>query len=278
MLFKHIYQIFIIAIFIVVIGIYSISQHKNSSKNLLLNFLHDHVSSIPENAISSWYGGETFCLVSGSGSSENVEYSKSFINGINIAYGSNFKFLKTQNFSECPSFATFYILLDKKLSNSEFKEIFREITGVRPTKLPIDLSAQKGFELKIPGHRKRSFIYVNSELTPVHSNKDPIKSILIEELFHALTEFKDTKSDELISVLGKNLNVQYYDEWFNLNPRGLCEIDLFILKLTLGIKKSEIVASGSIISWVRENIKSMNDEIPKIREHLNEFLDRRCSG
>ncbi len=79
-------------------------------------------------------------------------------------------------------------------------------------------------------------------------------------------------------MLGKNLNVQYYDEWFNLNPRGLCEIDLFILKLTLGIKKSEIVASGSIISWVRENIKSMNDEIPKIREHLNEFLDRRCSG
>ena len=65
-------------------------------------------------------------------------------------------------------------------------------------------------------------------MPPVPSNLNPVRSIAIEEMTHALTTLGNFETDYIVSVHGKMLGVTYDDDRFDSNSRGLCLADLIL--------------------------------------------------
>ncbi|MBM7068650.1 hypothetical protein [Actibacterium sp. 188UL27-1] len=223
-----------------------------------------------------WYGGETFCAF---GSDDNTTATLSeFLAVLNQAYDSDFKLVTASAAQSCPDYTSIYVMISPPVSAGELADILEAQAGSRPPISEMNLTGLRGFALQIPGNRRREFIYVDSTVPSVSNNSDPVRSILLEEVVHALTTLGDFDSAKILSVLGKNLDVDHYDEWFEKNPSGLCLADLYLLEMMIGQTVGDQFTTQPPLAWLADQAGALGTLIEGIKPQLTPFMDARCVG
>ena len=200
---------------------------------------------------------------------------------VNRAYGSHFKLTKAPWHGGCPDFTTIYVMVSAPVGAKTLADILESLGGSRPPSTYIarnQLAEARGFTLCIPSNRRREFVYVNDTVPPVTSNPDSVRSIVIEEMTHALTTLGDFETDTIVSVLGEMLDVAYYDDWFDSNPRGLCFADLILLEMQVGRTVGQLSRRGASLAWLKEHARTLRDLVPVLQAELADFTDQRCQG
>jgi hypothetical protein len=158
-----------------------------------------------------------------------------------------------------------------------FKSIFSKLTECASKNNSIDFEAPLAFTIFLPGGTKRTFIFINKIDRGIHSKREYLEPIFIEELMHALSAGYDVSDDELISILAENHNVATYEKWYTKNPRGLCEFDLMVLELILN--KSEEIEHRRYVNFLNYFEVHFNDLAKAARaKHpmLEAITDPRC--
>ncbi len=224
-----------------------------------------------------WYGGETFCLFGPHRDKNAGERFGLFLGAVNRAYGTDFKLTVANGHDGCPDFAAIYVMIGPPAGLGTLSDILKRLEGrYRPANFVHDLARARGFTLRVRGDRHRQFIYINDTVPPVRSNPDPVSSIMIEETVHALTTLGDFETDSIISVLGETLDVIYYDDWFDRNPKGLCAADLILLEMQVGRTLGQLSRRGRSLEWLDEHSRALHELTPTLRTELAQFTDERC--
>lgn len=99
---------------------------------------------------------------------------------------------------------------------------------------------------------------------------------MIEEMTHALTTLGDFETDTIVSVLGETLDVAYYDDWFDSNPRGLCLADLILFEMQVGRTVGQLSRCGASLDWLKDHARALRDLVPMLQAELADFTDQRC--
>lgn len=231
----------------------------------------------PKNLSRRWYGGETFCIFGKNTEPRSTHKIRDLIAAINETFGSDFKVLNETDYSECPSFATFYVMVGHPIEIDELAAILKGLSGSQPPKTIMqELVGLRGFVINLPGNRRREFIYLDQSVQATRSNSDPFTSILVEEVFHALTGLGDFFSDKIVSVLGKNPHVDNYFVWFEKNPRGLCVADLYLLEMHIGHHLKHLDHQVSALAWLKSHSEELKELRPILFAALEDYLDSRC--
>ena len=226
-----------------------------------------------------WYGGETFCVFGPRISTDDFQELSLLLRTINRAYGSKFRTIYQQDYEQCPSYTTFFVILSDGLDENYLTSVMKKLGGSRPpSPLVHSISHSLGFVVDIPGNRDRQLIYINPAIPPVNSNENPSKSIMIEEVFHAITGLADFDSKQVISVVGGHRHSPDYDNWFYKNPKGLCEPDLYILEMMIGDTLKQSSLSRSSDDWLVDKFNQMSAIIPTLLYKMQEYMDSRCIG
>ncbi len=240
--------------------------------HILENHLTDEISR-------KWYGGETICLFGPYRDNRTGVQIGLFLEAVNRAYGSDFKLTKAPWHDSCPDFTTIYTMVSEPVGTETLADILESLGGIRP---PIAymkrISGTHGFTVRIPGNRRREFVYVDCAVPSVSSNPDPVRSILIEQMTYALTTLSDFETDSIVSVFGKMLDVAYYDDWFDSNPRGLCLADLILLEMQIGRNVGQFSRRGASLDWLKDHTQALRDLVPVLQDQLADFTDHRCQG
>ncbi len=158
-----------------------------------------------------------------------------------------------------------------------FKSIFSELTNSSPESQVIDFGAQLAFKWSLPGNTKRTFIFINKIETGIHSNREYLEAIFIEELMHALSGGRDVLDNKLISILAANHDVPTYEKWYTKNPKGLCEFDLMALELILN--KSEDLEHrryANFVDYFKVHFHELAEAAKARSIMLENIIDPRC--
>ena len=78
----------------------------------------------------------------------------------------------------------------------------------------------RGFTLPITGNTHREFIFINDTMPPVHGNLDPVKSVAIKKMVHALTTPGDFEADSIFSAPGETFDFTFCNGGFDGKLRG----------------------------------------------------------
>ena len=221
---------------------------------------------------------ETFCLFGPHRETRAGKLLALFLGAVNRTYGTDFKLTGSHGHDGCPEFTTIYVLIGPPVASDPLADILEALGGSRPPATYMSrFAGLRGFAQGLPGNRRREFIYVDDTVPPVHSNPDPVRSIMIEETVHALTTLGDFETDStMVSVLGKTLDFTYYDDWFDSNPRGLCAADLILLEMQVGRALGRLSRRGGSLEWLEEHSHALREILPTLRTELAEFTDERC--
>jgi hypothetical protein len=101
---------------------------------------------------------------------------------------------------------------------------------------------------------------------------------VIEEIFHVLSSLGDLHSNTITSILAKDFRVKYYDDWFDRNPKGLCLLDLYILKLALYGREIDKTLIRHTLSLLRDNFDEISKHMERNLVNMKEFMDPRCAA
>ncbi len=223
-----------------------------------------------------WYGNETFCVFNLQSGMDSAGMLAEMLDSLNGAFGSNFKVVSVSDHQACPDITSFYVLFGGAVETETFITVLEDISGSTPPLSDHDLQGVMGFALTIAGTRKREFIYVDDTVPPIASNAAPFKSILIEEVFQAITGLADFDATEIFSVLGENLHVASYEDWFDENPRGFCLLDLYLLEMQIGQTVGQFSQGKAPLEWLNKYADKLHAKIADIRPQMAIFVDERC--
>ena len=224
-----------------------------------------------------WSQEKLFCIIA----NENETFSN-FINStietISTTYKKQYEIRLVSSPEQCPNeHYSVVIYYGKNPGFERFKSNFSEFTNSSPESQVIDFGAQLAFKCSLPGNTKRTFIFINKIETGIHSNREYLEAIFIEELMHALSGGRDVLDNKLISILAANPNVPTYEKWYTKNPKGLCEFDLMALELILN--KSEDLEHRRYANFLDYFEVHFNDlaEAAKAKQPILEaIIDPRC--
>lgn len=134
-------------------------------------------SHLTEEISRKWYGGETVCLFGPHQDNRAGVQIGLFLEAVNRAYGSDFKLTKAPWHGRaeapwhdgCPDFTTIYVMVSAPVGAKTLADILESLGDSRPPSAYIarnHLAEARGFTLRIPGNRRREFVYVNDTVPP----------------------------------------------------------------------------------------------------------------
>lgn len=248
-----------------------------NAQNSRVARVEDVLNSLQVDFLSrEWRGTELFCVFGDHDVARNADFLQHFISELSISYGSDFTLTRAQSHHACPSNTTFFVQFSGEMENSAIASVLFDLSGSEPPISEMSLEGARGFAIELPGRSRREYIFVNTQTPPISSNPNPVRSILVEEVTHALTTLGDFETQEMISILGKNLNVQFYDDWFEINPTGLCLADLLLLDMQIGADLGSSSHHYSATEWMETNAIAIPSRLSQLDQELNEFRDERC--
>ena len=261
----------------------------SSQEDAIAVTTHTIENHLTEEISRKWYGGETVCLFGPHQDNRAGLQIGPFLEAVNRAYGSEFKLTKapwhgssTASWHEgCQAFTTIYVMVGAPVGAETLVDNLESLGGSRPPRTYIarnHLAEARGITLRIPGNRRREFVYVNDTVPPVSSNPDPVWSIMIEEMTHALTTLGDFETVSTVSVRGKMPDVAYYDGWLDSNPRGFCLADLILREMQVGRTVGQLSHRGASLGWLRDHARTLSEFVPVLQARLSDVTDQRCQG
>ncbi len=237
--------------------------------------IHREYSKRPDlRIIRTWSGDEKFCVAA---QKESFVAVQEFLATLNAAYDTNFDVIKVREFAECPEVTSFFVFVESAVTPVQLASVVEAIHGSPPPLRLFQEGLLLGLSLSIPGKHPREFVYFDASISPLDNNASPSTSIMLEELLHSITRLGDFPSREVHSLLGENTHVRDYGGWFNVNPVGLCETDLFLLGIAIGPIIRNTNARTVSIDWVSQQKAAIKKTVAEAKRELSEYLDPRCT-
>lgn len=226
-----------------------------------------------------WWTSPTFCAFGSNPNNPYYNKLQTFIDTINVAFDRRFKFVKVNDYKDCPKNTYFYALFDGDITAERLAPMLEDITGSKPPRSFLDsLINDFGFSFPLSRYGKRKFLYVKTDLPEIESNEDPSFSIMIEMMFHALASLGNFDTKQMISIAGRDFSgPEWYDHWFHLNARGLCLADVYILEMALGNSLNRKTEPRPVTDWFdNDQVDDLDTRVFNAQLALTDYMDLRC--
>ena len=257
-----------------IIGVFEYSSHRELKNQTVDIFDKAFASKIVDRfgspVLRVRRGDEIFCIQEPASASIHVGRS---IADLSTTFELEWKQIHVENLIECPENTTFYILHDKQLpERAKLVELMLEVVGSTPPDKYFPESAL-GYSISLPGRNYREFAYIKMR---DNAPEWATRSIISEELLHAITRASDVSVSSIVSLLGNHVVSDDYSLWFQHNPRGLCSVDIILMELLLSPSMSHRKHMDHIRSYLVSNFDELVDAAEIRAQNLVSYSDPRC--
>lgn len=217
-------------------------------------------------------GFELFCIQEDLSATTRASM---LVKDVSEAFRLDLKLTLTNDLAKCPlEETTFYILQGERPETAKMVSLMDRVVGGVPSEPDkVFLDWAHGYSISLPGPGYREFAFSSSYAgVPDHV----VKSILVEEMTHAILRADDVPTDKIVSILGEDLSVIDYVHWFVKNPEGYCSVDILLMELLLGPSTAHLETMGEMRTYIETDFRKLFRAAKKRARDLDYYADSRC--